>query len=532
MHPIAALALAHTLALALPLAATAQPPAPPPTPAPTPAPTPPPVAIPVPAAVTIVERWKGEIALPGMKLEFSIVVSRPDLPGVPSATMSIPAQGLTDAELRDVIVSDERLNFTLGLPSMPKAAWAYFEIQRKPGEPTGKGIMKQAGMELPVTITRLAEGEQVGPRRPQTPKPPFPYAQREVTYTNPDDNATLAATITIPDPATHGPGPYPAAVLITGSGPQDRDETLFGHKPFAVIADALTRAGVAVLRADDRGVGGSTSPRLGQETTEDFVGDALAAAAELERHPEIDPARIGLIGHSEGGLIAPMAAARAPDKIAFIVLLAGTGVSGREVLASQLRAMAQAAGAPADALDAQEAAQRRAIDAIAGNAPPEAVELAVRALARVQLGLAPDGDVPPNVQPALDSAVAQGVKQLSSPWMKTFIRLDPADALAKVRCPVLALFGDKDTQVVPALNAEPMRQALAKGGNSRASVEILPNLNHLFQTCATGAFAEYNQIEETFAPVALDRLVSWVVQTTRNPPTPPTPATPAPQPAK
>ncbi|MBL8759650.1 MAG: alpha/beta fold hydrolase, partial [Phycisphaerae bacterium] len=505
MRTTAALALAHTLPLALPLAAPAQ--TPPAAPAVTPAPT----------VVTTIERWKGEIALPGMKLEFSIVVNRPEPPGVPSATMSIPAQGLADADLRDVVVSDERLNFTLGLPSMPKAAWAYFEIQRKPGEPAGKGIMKQSGMEMPVTITRLAEGEQVGPRRPQTPKPPYPYAQREVTYTNPDDNATLAATITIPDPATHGPGPYPAAVLITGSGPQDRDETLFGHKPFAVIADALTRAGVAVLRADDRGVGGSTSPRLGQETTEDFVGDALAAAHELARHPEIDPARIGLIGHSEGGLIAPMAAARAPDKIAFIVLLAGTGVSGREVLASQLRAMAQAAGAPADALDAQEAAQRRAIDAIAGNAPPEAVELAVRALARVQLGIAPDADVPANVQPALDAAVAQGVKQLSSPWMKTFIRLDPADALSKVRCPVLALFGDKDTQVVPAINAEPMRQALAKAGNTRATVEILPNLNHLFQTCTTGAFAEYNQIEETFAPKALERLTTWVVQTTRKP---------------
>jgi pimeloyl-ACP methyl ester carboxylesterase len=476
---------------------------------PTPAP---PAPASTPAAATI-ERWKGEIALPGMKLEFLLVVNRP-AQGDAIATMSIPAQGLNDGALRDVVASDERLNFTLGLPGMPKAAWAYFQLARKVGDPAGKGVMMQSGIEAPVTITRLADGEHVGPNRPQTPKPPFPYATREVSYDNPIDGAKFSATLTIPEAAKFGQGPFPAVLLITGSGGQDRDETLFGHKPFAVIADTLTRAGIAVLRADDRGVGGSTSPKLGQETTEDFVGDALAGLAELRRHPEIDPARLGFVGHSEGGVIAPMAAARAPKEVAFMVLLAGTAVEGREILRTQLRAMAKAVGAPDAMLAAQEAAQLKAIDAITSNAPPEAVTHAVDALARAQLGLPPEGDVPAESRGTLDAAVAQGVKQLTNPWMRTFIKLDPRVALRQVKVPVLALFGDKDTQVLADLNAQPMRDALNDAGNTRATIETLPSLNHLFQTCATGAFAEYNQIEETIAPIALERMTKWLTEVT------------------
>ncbi len=478
---------------------------------------PPSTATPPAPPAAIIERWKGDIALPGMKLEFSLTVARPapgDTAGIASATLSIPAQGLNDGALRDVVISDERMNFTLGLPGMPKASWAYFELTRKAGEATGKGIMKQSGMELPVTISRLAEGEQVGPKRPQTPKSPFPYGTREVSYENTIDGAKFSGTLTIPEKATFGGGPFPAVLLITGSGSQDRDETLFGHKPFAVIADTLTRAGIVVLRADDRGVGGSTSPKLGQETTEDFVGDALAGLAELRRHQEVDPARLGLIGHSEGGVIAPMAAARTPKEVAFMVLLAGTGVDGREILRTQLRAMAKAMGASEDALAAQEAAQLKAIDAITSDAPPEAVNRAVEALARVQLGLPAEGDVPPESRNQLDAAIANGVKQLTSPWMRAFIKLDPRVALRQVKVPVLALFGDKDTQVLADLNAQPMREAFKQAGNTRATIDTLPNLNHLFQTCQTGGFAEYNQIEETIAPVALERLKAWVLEVT------------------
>jgi pimeloyl-ACP methyl ester carboxylesterase len=469
------------------------------------APVDPAAQAPTSAPAAPAQTWKGAVSLPGgAALEFSVVLT-PGKDGAPgSGTMSIPMQGLKDGALSDVEVTERAIRFTLGLPSMPKEAWAYFSATIEEGGTTAKGTLEQAGMTLPLTMRRLAEGESVRPRRPQEPVGPLPYAQREVTFTNPADGAKLAGTLTIPA----GRGPFPAVFLITGSGPEDRDETVFEHKPFLVLADHLTRSGIVVLRADDRGVGGSTSPKGGAETTDDVAADALAAAEFLAAQPEVDPKRIGLIGHSEGGLAAPMAAAQS-ERIAFIVLLAGPGVPGREILPAQLSAILRAAGVDEASIAAQREHQVRALDLVAAGAPAEQVRAALRELVEAQMRVAGGGAEP-------DAAVVERLvegegRRLAVPWMRRFLTLDPREALRRTRCPVLALNGSLDTQVVASQNLPEIRRALEEGGNRDVTVREMPGLNHLFQTAVTGGVQEYAQIEETFAPAALEEISGWIL---------------------
>lgn len=329
------------------------------------------------------------------------------------------------------------------------------------------------------------------PERPQTPRPPFPYQAQTIVLLGPD-GARLAGTLTIPA----GAGPFPAVLLINGSGPNDRDETILGHKPFLVIADALTRRGVMVLRMDKRGVGASTggSPDL---TTADYAADARAALVWLRRRPEAAPGRVGLLGHSEGAQIASMLAADDP-KVAFLVLLAAPAVPGDQLLLAQSRALLQAQGAPPERIEAAARANRD-IYAIAKSDLP-AEEAYDQVVGRLQEAGAPQG------------AVAAMARQGLSPWIRWFLRHDPRPALTKVRCPVLALIGSKDLQVDPALNLPQLRTALK--ADPQATVTELPGLNHLFQTAPTGSPREYGQIPETIAPAALSLIVDWVVRTT------------------
>lgn len=447
------------------------------------------------------ERWKGEIALPGQALECSMTLQRGPRDGEgASGTLSIPMQGLTDGPLRDVIFSGTKATFTFGMEAMPRERWIAFEVEFAPDGQTGTGLLKQMGMEIPMKLTRLKEGERVGPTRPQEPKPPFPYTSRDVMYTNEIDGATLAGTLTIPE----GAGQRPAVLLITGSGGQDRDETLLGHKPFLVIADHLSRAGIAVLRVDDRGVGGSTSPKQGGETTDDFVGDALAGVAFLAKQPEVDPKRIGLIGHSEGGVIAPMVVAKGAG-VAFIALLAGTGVPGREVLMEQVPAGMTAAGAAPELVAAAKEAVTKAVDAyIAGD--DAGARAGMEALIKAQIGLPADQALPAEANQALDMAV----KEFGLPWMQRFYTLDPREALRKVKVPTLVLNGSLDMQVLPDQNIPEIEKALKEAGNTDVTIKVMPGLNHLFQTATTGSGEEYATIEETFAPSALEEMTKWV----------------------
>jgi pimeloyl-ACP methyl ester carboxylesterase len=292
-------------------------------------------------------------------------------------------------------------------------------------------------------------------------------------------------------------------LLISGSGAQDRDETVVGHKPFLVLADHLTRAGLAVLRVDDRGVGGSTGDRA-TATTEDYAEDVLAGVTFLKGRPEIDSRRIGLIGHSEGGIIAPMAATRSGD-VAFVVLLAGTGVPGAEVMLRQVELISRAHGLSADVVERAIEAQRDLFHLLSVDAGDREVGAKVRELIRIQLG--PDAP-----EETVEEAVAQHLEMVRLPWFRFFLDYDPRPALREVDVPVLALCGGKDLQVEPEQNLTEIFMALAEGGNDRFAIEELPGLNHMFQRAETGSPMEYYEIEETINPAALDAVSGWILE--------------------
>ncbi len=353
-----------------------------------------------------------------------------------------------------------------------------------------EGTWTQAGSAHPLVLHRVKDkAELAPPRRPQNPTKPYPYRDEDVFYENQVQNVTLAATLTIPQ----GKGPFPAVVLITGSGPQDRDESLLGHKPFLVLSDYLTRHGIAVLRADDRGTAKSTG-NFATATTADFATDTEAGIAYLKTRPEINPHKIGLVGHSEGGEIAPMIAARNPD-VAFIVMMAGPGVPGDQILPAQVEAIDLASGKSAEEA-AKDAAQERDVLKLIETEKDNAVlEKEIKQKLAGQ---------------ASDAEIGAQMKMMSSPWFRFFISYDPSTDLRKVSCPVLAIIGEKDTQVPPKQNIPAIRAALEQGGNKQFEVDELSGLNHLFQTAKTGAPSEYAQIEETISPVALEKMATWI----------------------
>ena len=351
------------------------------------------------------------------------------------------------------------------------------------------GTWTQHGGVMPLVLKPVKNTAELEPKRPQHPVKPYPYRDEEVSYENKVQSVTLAATLTIPQ----GKGPFPGVVLITGSGPQDRDESLLGHKPFLVLSDYLTRHGIAVLRADDRGVGKSTGI-FAKGTTADFATDAEAGVAYLKTRSEIDPHKIGLVGHSEGGLIAPMIAARNKD-VAFIVMMAGTGVPGDQILPAQGEAIEVASGkSPEEA--AKNAANEKAMLTLVETEKDDAV-------LQKELKEKMAGKVP-------EAQIGLQISQITSVWFRYFLTYDPATALRKVKCPVLAINGTLDKQVLPNQNLPPIRKALAEAGNQHVEIDELPGLNHLFQTAKTGSPAEYSQIEETMSPVALDKIAVWI----------------------
>jgi uncharacterized protein len=358
------------------------------------------------------------------------------------------------------------------------------------------GKWTQKGNTFPLVLKPVKDEALLEPKRPQNPVKPYPYRDEDVTYENKIQNVTLAATFTVPQ----GKGPFSAVVLITGSGPQDRDETLLGHKPFLILSDYLTRHGIAVLRADDRGTAKSTGD-FKTATTADFATDTEAGIAYLKTRLEVDPRKIGLIGHSEGAVIAPMIAARNPD-VAFIVMMAGSGVSGDQVLVAQREAIAVASGTKPEEAAKYAAKEKEMLALIeAEKVPTEKDDAALEKELREKMA----GDVP-------ESQIGLQIKLLTSPWFRYFLTYDPAIALRKVTCPVLVLNGEKDKQVLPEQNLPPIRQALTQAGNKHFEVDELPGLNHLFQTANTGSPAEYAGIEETMSPVALEKINTWIAK--------------------
>jgi dipeptidyl aminopeptidase/acylaminoacyl peptidase len=336
--------------------------------------------------------------------------------------------------------------------------------------------------------------------RPQEPKKPYPYDEEEVGYENKRDGVKLAGTLTLP----RGKGPIPAALLITGTGPQDRNESVSGHKPFLVLADYLTRQGIAVLRVDDRGVGGSTGS-LADSTAENFAADVMAGIAFLKSRKEINPKQVGLIGHSEGGSIAPMVAAQ-NDDVAFIVLMAGTGLTGEETLYLQGALILKAGGASAEQLAKQRATQESMFKILKEEKDPATTEK--RLHEELSRNLTEED------KKKAEQAIMANIKRVNTPWFRHFLTFDPRPALQKVKCPVLALNGENDLQVPANENLREIGAALKAGGNKDVTVVRLPKLNHLFQTSETGSPNEYAKIEETIAPVALKTIGDWILKQT------------------
>lgn len=357
------------------------------------------------------------------------------------------------------------------------------------------GLWSQGDAVLPLRLERRDSASRAELRRPQMPQLPYPYREVEAIFPNAvAPEVSLAGTLTVPE----GAGPFPAVVLISGSGGQDRDSTLFGHKPFLVLADHLTRNGIAVLRVDDRGVGKSTGSRE-EATTADFATDVAAGVAWLRARPEIDSAGIGLIGMSEGGIIAPMVAAADP-KIAFNVLLAAPAGRGDELWLEQYRTLGASMGSTSVELDRHEPLMRRVVEAVRDAPDAETAKQRARA---VLATASAEEDLPAH---ARDSLLAQ----LTTPWMRFFLRCDTLAALREVRSPILALNGSNDVQVDARRNLVAIREAAAQ--NADITVKEVRGVNHLFQTAPTGAIGEYADIEETIAPVVLEQITSWLTQ--------------------
>jgi pimeloyl-ACP methyl ester carboxylesterase len=434
--------------------------------------------------------WEGALKVGAIQLRLVAKIKRAE--GKWQASLDSVDQGAHDIPVDSVTVDGAKV--TLSLPKLVASYEARLDGDKLVGTWT------QMGKSLPLELHKTDHPVASQPK-PQEPKRPLPYDELEVTVENKPAGVRLAGTLTKP----RGAGRFPAVVLVTGSGPQDRDESLMGHKPFLVLADALTRKGIAVLRCDDRGTGKSTG-EFAKATTNDFVTDALAAVAFLRARPDIDAAHVGLVGHSEGGLIAPMAAAQSKE-VAFIVMLAGTGLPGEDILYLQQSLIAKAQG-KSDAEIKKAIDEAKQVFAVV-KAEKDDAQAEKKLLDLWRAIPEAERQKPENSE----ANVRAQIKQALSPWFRTFLTLDPRPFLKKVQVPVLALNGERDLQVPPKANLPEITKALA--GNKDVTIKELPGLNHLFQNCKTGAPTEYAQIDETFSPAALDLVGDWIARHTR-----------------
>lgn len=433
--------------------------------------------------------WRGALDVGAFKLRLVLKISK-SADGKLTATVDSLDQNAKDLVVDTITLQDGALNF-----EMKALSASYTGTLSKDGSQlTGK--FTQGGAVFPLDFTRVTDVSQMELNRPQTPKKPYPYKEEEVSYDNKQDQVKLAATLTLPQ----GDGPFPAVVLITGSGPQDRNESLLSHQPFLVLADYLTRRGIAVLRADDRGMGG-TSKGGPNDTTENYAADALAGVEFLKTRKEINAKQIGLIGHSEGGMAAPMAATKSND-VAFMVLMAGPGIPGEKLLTKQIGLIAAAecekevARAIAEGQQLMATVVQEKDDAVARQKLHEGAVRRTEAAKK-------------KIDAQLANADAQSAAW-ATPWFRYFIGYDPRPTLMKVRVPVLAINGEKDLQVPAKEDLEGIEEALKAAGNKDYKIVLLPNLNHLFQTTKTGAPSEYAEIEETLAPILLQTIGDWI----------------------
>jgi uncharacterized protein len=440
----------------------------------------------------IVGSWLGKLSSGGIELRVIFNLSVVENDSL-VATLDSPDQGAKNIKLGQVSLSGESLRI-----AAPAIMGEYNGTIKN--DSLIQGIWKQGGNTMPLDLAKLKTAFSL--IRPQEPIPPFPYTSEDVTFTNNKFNIKLAGTLTVP----HGKGPFKAVIMITGSGAQNRNEELMGHKPFLIIADYLSRNGIAVLRYDDRGIGGSQG-NYPDATSADLATDAEAAYNFLRNNPKINKKEIGLIGHSEGGLIAPIIAASNTD-IGFIVSLAGPGVTGQQIMVRQTEDIGRLSGMKENAIKESVDVNKRLYAVLRKEKDNNKAEKKVLALYSeiLKKKKTPDAQVEKEI-----IQLKQRFGARTYTWFRYFLTTDPARFWKKVECPVLALNGEKDLQVAAHENLPAIEKALHSGGNESVKSVSLPGLNHLFQHCTTGLPAEYGTIEETFSPEVLKIISDWIL---------------------
>ncbi len=443
----------------------------------------------------IIGFWQGTLSFSGKSVHIVFNIQKIDNDSL-SGKMSVREQGVTDLPMDKTRLKDSLLTMTC------KAANIRYEGVFIADSMKIKGIWKQNGAKLPFELTYTDTIKVV--KHPQEPKKPFPYKEEEVTFES-KGGVKLAGTLTYPSSGEN----FPAVVMVTGSGPQNRDEEIMGHKPFLVIADYLTRQGIAVLRYDDRGTNSSTGD-YAKATTLDNADDALAGIKFLETIPiaigkKINSKKIGVIGHSEGGIVAPMIAAKNKD-VAFIIMLAGSGLSGDKILNMQRELICRAEKMNEDSLKMDIALSEKVFAVIKKEKDNKKASDEIRKLIMESIPDSLKKDMKTSIK------ISQQIASVTSPWMRFFITYDPQQSLKKVKCPVLALIGEKDLQVPAKENIPAIENALKKAKNKDYTVKEMPGLNHLFQHCTTGSPTEYANIEETFSPEVLDMMAKWILK--------------------
>ncbi len=434
--------------------------------------------------------WEGPLEFPGLKLTIGFRIGEAD-GGQLTAVLVRPDMGQKELPLSEVTWDGESL--VLG----DESAGVRFSGRPRGDGTSIEGKWTHRNRTFPLVIRRVEELTRL--RRPQTPVPPFPYVTEETRIENAQAGITLAGTLTL----LPGSSPVPCVVLVSGVGGHDRDYTVLGHRRFAVLADHLTQHGIAVLRYDDRGVGESPGDHS-MGTSADFATDVLAAVAHLQNDERIDPEQIGILGHSEGGTIAALAAAQS-SAVSFVMMIASPGLPGREYNLQFEAAMGAAMGLDAKAVRRKTAFQARVLDILLRDADrdPAQARAAVRELYRTEHSGLPE------------EQVGAALRRFFSPWFLFNLRHDPGQTLQQVHCPVLAIIGELDRQVPPSENLAAIDAALRAGGNQEITALELPRLNHFLQTSVTGTPTEYGRIEETLAPAALDAMTEWIGAHTR-----------------
>lgn len=437
--------------------------------------------------------WYGEIDLGVMKLPMVLHIDQTE--SGYTATMDSPKQGATGIPVPKTTVRQDSLFLDMS-NLMAKFSGEILTTSQRI-----KGQFSQRGMSFPLVFTRK---KPTPPKRPQEPKKPYPYHSEDVSFHNDLQDITLAGTLTYPKTGAD----FPAVILITGSGPENRNEELMGHKPFLVIADYLTRHGIAVLRYDDRGVAESGGTYKGA-TLLDFATDAAAAFKYLQTRSEIDSDKIGLMGHSGGGAIAPLVASK-NGHVAFVIMLAGPGVKGGQVLLKQQELIGKASGLSKDYIALNKSINRKAYQIITKINDSTKLRNKLQTYFTSAIEQSPEWNLARKQGVTDEQYVHKVVESYLNPWLRQFIAYNPAPTLKQVDCPVLALNGGNDLQVSAEQNLPAVKKALIAGGNEEVTVKELKGLNHLFQESKTGLPAEYGKIQQTFSPKALTLITTWI----------------------